>query len=378
MRLSAGTPHPLGATCRRARNQFRAVLRACGKGRAVPVRRRGRPRARTHRACRSEPATSGMAILPMSAAGQLYGYRVHGPYEPDQGHRFNPNKLLLDPYAKELAGDLIAERSALWLSARQRAGGPVVRPARQRRVMPKAVVVYVPSRPRAQRARPLVAWEDTIIYEAHVKGLTAAAAGYSARSCAARSGARRAGDGRSPQAARRDDARTAADPYFRRRAVPDDARAHQLSGATTRSTSSPPRRAMERSIASATTVARLHDAGIEVILDVVYNHTAEGDQLGPHAELPRHRQRVLLLAQARSSRATTRTSPAAGTRSNLSHPMVLQMVVDSLRHWVESCGVDGFRFDLATTLARGPHGFDGLVAVLPGDLQPIPSSPRSS
>ncbi len=106
-------------------------------------------------------------------------------------------------------------------------------------------------------------------------------------------------------------------------------------------------------------VKALHDAGIEVILDVVYNHTAEGNELGPTLSLPRHRQRLLLPARSGRPRATTSTSPAAATRSTCIGPRVLQLVMDSLRYWVEEMHVDGFRFDLATTLARGQDsGFD--------------------
>ncbi len=109
-------------------------------------------------------------------------------------------------------------------------------------------------------------------------------------------------------------------------------------------------------------VKALHAPGIEVILDVVYNHTAEGNQLGPDAVLPRHRQRLLLPAARRTIRATTWTSPARGNTLNLQHPRVLQLLMDSLRYWVLEMHVDGFRFDLASALARELHDVDRLGA----------------
>ena len=104
-------------------------------------------------------------------------------------------------------------------------------------------------------------------------------------------------------------------------------------------------------------VARLHDAGLEVILDVVYNHTAEGNELGPTLSF-KGIDNASYYRLLPDSRATTSTTPAPGTRVNLQHPRVLQMVTDSLRYWATEMRVDGFRFDLATILGREPHGFD--------------------
>ena len=105
-------------------------------------------------------------------------------------------------------------------------------------------------------------------------------------------------------------------------------------------------------------VARLHDAGLEVILDVVYNHTAEGNENGPTLSFRGHRQRRPIIGCMPDNRATTSTTPAPATRLNLSHPRVLQMVTDSLRYWATEMHVDGFRFDLGTILARETDGFD--------------------
>ena len=111
-----------------------------------------------------------------------------------------------------------------------------------------------------------------------------------------------------------------------------------------------------------TMVKTLHDAGIEVILDVVYNHTAEGNHLGPDALLPGHRQRGLLPPGARRPSATTWTTPGRGNTLNMLHPRTMQLIMDSLRYWVLEMHVDGFRFDLASALARELHAVDRLCA----------------
>ena len=133
----------------------------------------------------------------------------------------------------------------------------------------------------------------------------------------------------------------------------------------------------ERWTRSARRSIALHDAGIEVILDVVYNHTAEGDHLGRTLSFRGIDNASYYWLKPKQPRFYENFT-GCGNALNLSHPMVLPMVVDSLRHWVEACGVDGFRFDLATTLARGPHGFDGHRAVLRSDLGRIRCWPTSS
>ena len=112
-----------------------------------------------------------------------------------------------------------------------------------------------------------------------------------------------------------------------------------------------------------TTVARLHDAGIEVMLDVVYNHTAEGNHLGPTLSFRGIDNASYYWLMPDNPRYYDDFT-GCGNSLNLTHPRVLQMVMDSLRYWVEVCHVDGFRFDLATTLARGPNGFDRNSAFL--------------
>ncbi|MGJ5150361.1 glycogen debranching protein GlgX [Bradyrhizobium sp. HKCCYLR1023] len=291
--------------------------------------------------------------------GQLYGYRVYGPYEPEQGHRFNANKLLLDPYAKRLAGRLV------WSDAHfaYRAGSPREDLSFDRRDnargMPKAVVIDETFNWGRREMRPQIPWEDTIIYEAHVKGLT------NKRDDVPPNLRGTYGGLSSPAMIK----------HLKRLGVTtiellpihafiDDRMLVEKKlvnywGYNTISFFAPELRYAQDNPLDAfrTTVARLHDAGIEVMLDVVYNHTAEGNHLGPtlcYRGIDNASYYWLKPDNPRFYDDFT----GCGSSVNLTHPRVLQMVMDSLRYWVEVCHVDGFRFDLATTLAREKHGFD--------------------
>ncbi|MFC0240072.1 glycogen debranching protein GlgX [Rhodopseudomonas telluris] len=291
--------------------------------------------------------------------GQLYGYRVHGPYDPERGHRFNAHKLLLDPYAKRLFGRLV------WSDAHfaYRTGSPREDLSFDRRDnargMPKAMVIDETGGFSRHENRPGIPWEDTIIYEAHVKGLTQQREDVPP-------GLRGTFGGL---------AAPAMIDHFKRlgvttiellpvHALIDDRTLVEKKlvnywGYNTISFFAPePRYAADNPLdAFRTTVARLHDAGIEVLLDVVYNHTAEGNHLGPTLSF-RGIDNASYYWLSRDNPRYYDDFTGCGSSVNLQHPRVLQMVMDSLRYWVEVCHVDGFRFDLATTLARGPNGFE--------------------
>ncbi|MGJ4916954.1 glycogen debranching protein GlgX [Bradyrhizobium sp. HKCCYLRH2060] len=291
--------------------------------------------------------------------GQLYGYRVYGPYEPERGHRFNANKLLLDPYAKRLAGRLV------WSDAHfaYRAGSPREDLSFDRRDnargMPKAVVIDETFNWGRREMRPQIPWEDTIIYEAHVKGLT------NKRDDVPPNLRGTYGGLSSPAMIK----------HLKRLGVTtiellpihafiDDRvlvekKLVNYWGYNTISFFAPELRYAQDNPLDAfrTTVARLHDAGIEVMLDVVYNHTAEGNHLGPTLCYRGIDNASYYWLQPDNPRFYDDFT-GCGSSVNLTHPRVLQMVMDSLRYWVEVCHVDGFRFDLATTLAREKHGFD--------------------
>jgi isoamylase len=289
--------------------------------------------------------------------GTLYGYRVHGAYAPEQGLRFNPFKLLLDPYAKALAGelrwssahyayDLDDEDDDLSYSTEDSAG-----------VMPKCVVVderfdWGEDKP------PAVPWRDMVIYELHVKGFTQQHPDVPEPLRGTYAGL----------------ASSAAIAHFKAlgvtsvellpvHAFPDDHRLSELGlrnywGYNTIGFFAPEMRysATRRIDEFKEMVKRLHEAGIEVILDVVYNHTAEGNHLGP-----------TLSFKGIDNPSYYRLAPdrryyvdftGTGNTVDSHHPMSLRLIMDSLRYWVEDMHVDGFRFDLASALGRGHHHFD--------------------
>ena len=291
--------------------------------------------------------------------GQLYGYRVYGPYAPERGHRFNSNKLLLDPYAKRLAGRLVwsdahfayrtgSAREDLSYDRRDNSRG-----------MPKAVVVDESFNWGRREIRPNIPWQDTIIYEAHVKGLTQKREDvppnlrgtYGGLSSPAMiNHLKRLGVTTIellPVHGLVDD-----------RVLVEKKLANYWGYNTLAFFAPEARYAQDNALDSfRTTVARLHDAGIEVMLDVVYNHTAEGNHMGPTLSFRGIDNASYYWLRPDNPRYYDDFT-GCGNSVNLSHPRVLQLVMDSLRYWVEVCHVDGFRFDLAPTLARGPNGFD--------------------
>jgi isoamylase len=361
MRVTEGLPHPLGATWDGRGTNFALFSANARKVELCLFDQQGRRELdRVTLPERSDDIWHG--YLPDVFPGQLYGYRVHGPYDPEHGHRFNPSKLLLDPYAKRLSGRLV------WSDAHfgYRAGSPRADLSIDRRDnargMPKAVVIDE-AFTDAHAPMPRIPWEDTVIYEAHAKGLTQL----------------------------RDDVPPAWRGFYRGLAAPSVIDHLRRIGVTTVELlpihafaderhlverglrnywgynplgffAPEPRYAPDDAVESfRSTVSRLHEAGIEVILDVVFNHTAEGNHLGPTLSYRGIDNASYYWLKADGPRYYENFT-GCGNALNLTHPRVLQMVMDSLRHWVAAYRVDGFRFDLATTLARGPNGFDGRAA----------------
>jgi isoamylase len=297
--------------------------------------------------------------LPDMRAGQVYGYRVHGPYDPAAGHRFNPNKLLIDPYAKQLVGKLIWDEALFGytighpdgdLSFDERDSAPFV---------PKAKVidpVFEWMGKHSYRAP----WDKTIIYETHVRGIS-----------------------------------------MRHPAVPEHLRGTFAGLATPEiikhmkdlgvsSVELLPIHAfvhdnhlLEKGLKNywgynsiaflaphpeylgsghlnefKEMAASLHEAGLELILDVVYNHTAEGNELGPTLSLRGIDNATYYRLLPDNNRYYINDS-GTGNTLDLTHPCVLRLVTDSLRYWTNEMGVDGFRFDLGTILARDEkNGFN--------------------
>ncbi|WP_298691838.1 glycogen debranching protein GlgX [uncultured Sphingomonas sp.] len=298
--------------------------------------------------------------VPDVGPGQFYGYRVHGPYEPENGHRFNPNKLLLDPYARAHAGKLTWDPAVFGYQMEsgddttfdERDSAPFV---------PRCVVVDPDFDWKGKPRSDAVPWDDTILYETHVKGFTKL-------------------NDKVPEKLRGTYAgfgdKNVID-YIKTLGVTsvellpvhsfvDDSQLLEKGlrnywGYNTIGFFAPdPRYASDvpNSLREfKEMVARYHAAKLEIILDVVYNHTAEGNELGPTLSfkgIDNASYYRLMPDEPRYYINDTGT----GNTVNLSHPRVIQMVTDSLRYWAEEMHVDGFRFDLGTILAREPHGFD--------------------
>ena len=293
--------------------------------------------------------------LPDARPGMLYGYRVYGPYDPAHGHRFNHHKLLLDPYAKALAGKLRwtdghyayrigSHREDLSFDRRDNAGA-----------MPKCVVLES-AFTWGDDHRPAVPWHDTVFYELHVKGYTIQHPDVQPPLRGTFAGL----------------AAPAVVTYLQELGVTtlellpvhafiDDRRLveHKLRnywGYNSIGFFAPdPRYLQSDPNEFKTMVKHLHEAGIEVILDVVYNHTAEGNHLGPTFSFKGiDNASYYHLAEDRRYYADV---TGTGNTLDLRHPRVLQMVTDSLRYWAEEMHVDGFRFDLAPALAREDAGY---------------------
>ena len=307
--------------------------------------------------------------LPDARPGLLYGYRVHGPYEPADGHRFNPSKLLLDPYAKELVGEL------RWNPAHF---GYVLESGDDRTFdtrdsasfMPKCRVIdpaFTWARGEGARGEgprgagsPAVPWERTIVYETHVKGFTRLhpAVPDTLRGTYGGLAIKEVIDYIKSLGV------TSVELLPVHAFVQDqhlvDKKLANYWGYNSIGFFAPEPRysASGNSIKEfKEMVAHLHDAGLEVILDVVYNHTAEGNERGPTLSFKGIDNASYYRLMPDEKRYYINET-GTGNTVNLSHPRVLQMVTDSLRYWATEMHVDGFRFDLATILGREPHGFD--------------------
>ena len=298
------------------------------------------------------------AFLPDARPGTIYGYRVHGPYEPTSGHRFNANKLLVDPYAKAIVGQL-TWHPALF-GYRTESGDDLTFDDRDSAAFMPRCRVIDPAFTWGDDRPPRTAWERTVIYEAHVRGYTKLHPGVRKE---LRGTFRGLGEPEVLEQLRRLGVSAVEllpihtfvnDDYLLKKGLTN------YWGYNTISFFSPSRHySYVQDFAFSEfkeMVARFHDAGIEVILDVVYNHTAEGNQLGPTLSFKGidNASYYRLAPERRYYINDTGT----GNTLNLSHQRVLQMVTDSLRYWVQEMHVDGFRFDLGTILAREPYGFD--------------------
>ncbi len=304
--------------------------------------------------------------LPEVRPGQLYGYRVHGPYAPKEGHRFNPAKLLMDPYAKAVAG-AIKWSDALFA---YRIGDPAEDLSRDDTnsapFIPKSVVVD-PAFSWGDDHPPRIPWHKTIIYEVHVKGFTARhpdvppelRGTYAGLAC--------------PPVVEylKSLGITAvelmpvhqfvADRHLVERGLTNYWGYNSI-GFFTPETRYASSGVLGQQVAEFKTMVKtLHREGIEVILDVVYNHTGEGSHLGPTLCF-RGIDNTAYYRLVADNRRYYMDYTGCGNTLDMTHPHVLQLIMDSLRYWVVEMHVDGFRFDLASALARELHDVDRLGA----------------
>ncbi|HEX6975690.1 MAG TPA: glycogen debranching protein GlgX [Vicinamibacterales bacterium] len=300
--------------------------------------------------------------LPEARPGMLYGYRAFGPYRPEEGHRFNPHKLLLDPYARSIVGQLRWSDALFGYTIGHKKGDLAFDRRDSASAMPKSKVVDS-AFTWADDRRPDVPWNETVIYELHVRGFTEL-------------------NPLVPEQLRGTYAGLCTAPvidYLKRLGVTtielmpvhyfiDDRYLVEKGlrnywGYNTLGFFAPDGRysASGKVAEFKTMVKTLHSAGLEVILDVVYNHTAEGNEMGPTLSF-RGMDNASYYRLVADTPRHYMDFTGCGNTLNLRHPRVLQLIMDSLRYWVTEMHVDGFRFDLAAALARELHEVDRLGA----------------
>jgi isoamylase len=362
-----GKPYPLGATWDGKGVNFAIYSETAEKVELCLFDDRN---SRSHRECIALGEVTGRVwhtYLPGIGPCQLYGYRVYGPYKPEEGLRFNPAKLLIDPYAKAICGSVNWKAPVFGYQIESKDGDLSRDDGDDAWGKPKCVVID-PSFDWEGDRRPRIAWNDSIIYEVHVKGFTARHPGVPA-------------DKRGTYAGLVSEPAmeyvkslgiTAVELLPVHDFLDDkhlvDRGLRNYWGYNTTNFFSP------TSIYSSSggdtcgqvnefkqMVKALHREGIEVILDVVYNHTSEGNELGPTVSFRGiDNPTYYRLVEGDKRHYTDYTG--TGNSLNVRHPQVLQLIMDSLRYWVQEMHVDGFRFDLAATLARELHDVDRLSA----------------
>src|SRR3954470_7057601 len=315
---------------------------------------------------RETTAFSWHCYLPGLQPGQLYGYRMHGPWEPLQGHRFNPAKLLIDPYAQGIAGSVDWEQPIFPYKFGMDNADVMLDDRDDGPGMPKSVVVN-PYFDWEQDRSPRTPLSDSIIYELHVKGFSMLSEQIPESLRGTYAGLA------SPPAVKylKDLGITAVELMPVHQFVDDNYLVEKglrnYWGYNTLNYFSPDSRYSSAGDTGAQVaefkamVKALHREGIEVILDVVYNHTAEGNHLGPMLSLKGIDNTVYYKLVPDNPRYYMDYT-GTGNSLNVGHPQVLKLIMDSLRYWVTEMHVDGFRFDLASTLARELHDVDRLSA----------------
>lgn len=358
-----GHPYPLGANWDGEGVNFALFSEAASKVELCLFDHSGRKE--THRiVVREQTDQVWHCYLPEARPGLLYGYRVHGPYEPERGLRFNRNKLLLDPYAKQIQGGLLWHDSHFGYKVGHRNEDLSFDRRDSAAGMLKSAVVD-PAFTWGADQSPRTPWHSTVIYEVHVKGFTKLhpdvpehlRGTYAAL-------------GTAPVIDHLTHLGVTAVELMPVHTFVDDRHLVERGlrnywGYNSIGFFAPePRYCANGGINEFKTMVKtLHSAGIEVILDVVYNHTAEGNHLGPTLSFKGIDNAAYYRLVPENPRYYMDYT-GTGNTLNMRHPRVLQMIMDSLRYWVLEMHVDGFRFDLAATLARELHEVDRLGAFL--------------
>jgi isoamylase len=364
LRIMPGHPYPLGATWDGMGVNF-SLFSENADGVELCLFDTVADKKESHRIRMTEQTNHIWHIyLPDARPGWLYGYRVYGPYDPAAGCRFNPAKVLVDPYAKLIARHVKWDDSMFAYTIGQK-GTDLVKDERDNAAFAPLSVVVDTAFTWGNDRRLNTPWHHTIIYETHVKGITVRHPDV-------------------PPALRGTFAGLASEPIINHlhdlgitavelmpvhHAV-DDRHLVQAGLRNYWGYNSLAFFAPETAYGSGTMnvvnefkrmVRTMHDAGIEVILDVVYNHTAEGNHLGPTFSLRGIDNRAYYRLAPNNERFYMDFT-GCGNTLNMLHPHVLQLIMDSLRYWIQEMHVDGFRFDLASALARELHAVDRLGA----------------
>ncbi len=366
MKTWPGQPYPPGATWDGAGVNFALFSENATGVELCLFDKPDAPQEVTRIALKEQTDQVWHLYLPQVRPGQLYGYRVRGPYAPEEGHRFNPTKLLLDPYAKAIAST-VRWSDALFGYSIGHPDADLAPDGRDSAPGMSKCVVVDPAFSWGNDVPPRTPWHKTIIYEMHVKGFTA-------RHPAIPEELRGTYAGLTHPAAieyLHAIGVTAVELMPVHQFVADkhlvDRGLTNYWGYNSIGFFAPDVRysssgGLGQQVAEFKTLVKtLHREGIEVILDVVYNHTAEGSHLGPTLCF-RGIDNAAYYRLVADNRRYYTDYTGCGNTLNMTHPRALQLVMDSLRYWASEMHVDGFRFDLASTLARELHEVDRLGA----------------
>jgi isoamylase len=356
MRVWPGRSYPLGATWDGAGVNFALFSENATKIELCLFDADDSPKESTRITLPEHTEQVWHGYFPDVQPGQLYGYRVHGPYEPAKGHRFNPNKVVLDPYAKAIGRLLTWDDTQFGYKVGDQ-GADLSFDERDNAAVASLAAVVDTAFTWGDDRPPRTPWHQTLIYECHVKGFTKQHPDVPEK-------VRGSYAGLASEAAIQHLLSLGVtavellpvhhhlhDRHLRERKLSNYWGYNTLAFFAPDlryATESEPRQSVQQ---FKMMVRALHAAGLEVILDVVYNHTAEGNQMGPTLSM-RGIDNASYYCLSPQEPRFYMDFTGCGNSLNMMHPRVLQLIMDSLRYWVLEMHVDGFRFDLASTLAR--------------------------